>query len=792
MPQAQITIDAIVGSNIDLPLNTLVQLNNNGIGGEVSYLWTILDQPPGAVDSLSNTSIPNPTLTPQKEGTYLLRLIVNASLPTEQTDSVVAAVRQLKTRNRIPAAGETTQADFADGWATDTNALLRRYDQQLADPGPVVCVNKQGSVITRGNVVRVTSGAVIKLGLPGQETVPGITLAPATTLGNIDELLLVVEGDVNGNTNVAIDAICVARIYGRIAALPLGAGVVGDTVFVSDTATLATTAGTNRRRAGSIMSVSGGDRDVWFDGVGGQDITPIDRRYLVYGPPSPLTNAVRVDGPGGVGAGNVSGGVPVLFKAADVGTVPLEVEGIGGGTFVQRWLTGGGGVIARMAIPGMYDPIRGGLEFLSSYLFNPQAKATSDVIDTLALVRRSATQTSALLQWYDELGNSLGYIAADGEINLRNLARILSVLDPITPQGVATKKYADELAYQTWAQNLVQNGTPDFAQRIGVNVLQPITVANTRTWCLDRWSHWISAATADCQVRLDQAFGDNVLSIYKLNTGAAGIIYTTQEIDRSLLDKTTYASSPPGGVPLKLSFDAVSAISSNATVTCRVRSGSTVAQIAAPPSSNTGLYTSGDYQEASVAVTVGRNTISIPARVGRGALSVQFLIQFTGSVAANTTLLQIKNVMLTVAPASMAAGISLPDPPFRRSGASLSGEQAVCKRFYQKSYELATAVGTATVVAQYSTSSTDVLTANGIAWALGCHPRFEGTMRVSPAVALWTVGGLLGTWTLGGGAQVSVAGGISTEGFSVLNNTGGPQNPGKGTTVGHWAADAEL
>ena len=56
MTQALITVNAVAGSNTDLPINTLVQLNNTGNGGEITYAWSILDQPPGTADALSSTN----------------------------------------------------------------------------------------------------------------------------------------------------------------------------------------------------------------------------------------------------------------------------------------------------------------------------------------------------------------------------------------------------------------------------------------------------------------------------------------------------------------------------------------------------------------------------------------------------------------------------------------------------------------------------------------------------------------------------------------------------------------
>lgn len=302
-----------------MPIGQLVQLDNTNIGGESTFLWAILDQPPGTNDVLSDTGIQNPTFTTNKEGTYLIRLVVNSGLSDEQIDTAVVAVRQLKTRERIPAAGETTEDDTADGWALSMNELLRRIDSQLSDPGIIVGVNASGGVLARGTVLRVTSGQVIKSGLPGQETVPGFTPAVSTSAGNVDELLCVLEGSVDGSANPVDGAIVAARYIGRIASVTLSTGAVGDTVYVSDSGLLSTTPGTVRRQVGSIMAVGVSTRDVWFDGVGGVDITPIDRAYVLYGAPSSgMLNAVRVDGPSAGGAINSR---PWTFRAADNATV---------------------------------------------------------------------------------------------------------------------------------------------------------------------------------------------------------------------------------------------------------------------------------------------------------------------------------------------------------------------------------------------------------------------------------------------------------------------------------------
>lgn len=267
MASALIKVNSVVGSNTDLPINTLVSLDNQNSGGETTFTWSILDQPPGTADALSATNIQNPTFTPKKEGSYLIKLVVNMGFPSEVSNIVVVGIRQLKTRERVPAAQETIQADGARGWATDVGIFLQHVDRTMADPGILVGVAGAGG-LTQGTVVRATASTVIKSGLPGQETLPSFVAALATSASNVDELLGVLETGVDGSTSPAIGALIKIRIFGRFSVAVSGASaVVGEPVFVSDTGTMVRgTPGTNRRVIGSVCNVSGATFDVMFFG----------------------------------------------------------------------------------------------------------------------------------------------------------------------------------------------------------------------------------------------------------------------------------------------------------------------------------------------------------------------------------------------------------------------------------------------------------------------------------------------------------------------------------------------
>lgn len=272
MPQAQITINGFPVSNDDLPINVVVALNNNNIGGELTYNWSILDQPPGAADALSSAVIQNPTFTPKKEGTYLLKLVVNLALPSEVSDIKIVGIRQLKTRERVPAAGETTE-DGTRGWADPGGAFLQLVDKTAADPGVLTAVVETGAPnVNIANVVRASSTEVLKSGLPGQENVVGVRTTTAAVFANIDQMLALCIGAVDGSAGPYVPGTLIrVRVFGLRTGLT-GVPVVGDPVYVSDAGTIALVPGTNTRQIGNVTRASFGTYDVFIDGTYGATV----------------------------------------------------------------------------------------------------------------------------------------------------------------------------------------------------------------------------------------------------------------------------------------------------------------------------------------------------------------------------------------------------------------------------------------------------------------------------------------------------------------------------------------
>jgi hypothetical protein len=247
---AVIQINGVSGSNTDLPVDTLVQLTNADDTGVTSWAWTIIDQPEGTADVLSDPNIANPTFTPTKEGSYLIQLVVNATLVDEATNRVVGAVLQLRTLERIPAGGETTEVSGSEGWSRALNRLFQRLDKLAGDDGVIVAV--AGEAIGRGQVARFASATEILSGLPGHAFLPAAFIAHGNTGAELKGVLGVVEGNVDGTTSAAMGELVRVRVSGLIGPLT-GAFAPGSSLFVSNVGELDTVSGTVKRYIGTVV-----------------------------------------------------------------------------------------------------------------------------------------------------------------------------------------------------------------------------------------------------------------------------------------------------------------------------------------------------------------------------------------------------------------------------------------------------------------------------------------------------------------------------------------------------------
>ena len=269
MAQALITINAVTGSNppngTALVIDTVVSLSNINNGGEVSYLWEFLDRPEGSTATFSSSTVQSPTFTPDCEGTYLIRLTVNANLSTESVNTAIAAIAQMKSGIRIPAAGETTEEDTARGWAEDVNRGMQMLDSLRADPGYVT--GFAGVALARGQIVYISGMTLIKAGLPDEEYIPTFSKALANNASRMLLPLYIVQNLIDGGTSVLANKIFYARDKGICGPVTTLSSTAGTPVYVSNTGTLSLTPGTNPRRVGTIAYTDGATFDwIYFDG----------------------------------------------------------------------------------------------------------------------------------------------------------------------------------------------------------------------------------------------------------------------------------------------------------------------------------------------------------------------------------------------------------------------------------------------------------------------------------------------------------------------------------------------
>ena len=153
-------------SNDNLPLNTVVTLTSVDTALH-SYTWAIVSQPEGTIDPIigSGQSV---TFYPTKEGSYLVKLTVDFGYPSESSQQLIAAVRELETGNRIPAIGETTENSVNDGWANPVDAILQRVTR-FTNAGVLPGVAAESLVV--GDVVYASDTYTLASGLPGERVV---------------------------------------------------------------------------------------------------------------------------------------------------------------------------------------------------------------------------------------------------------------------------------------------------------------------------------------------------------------------------------------------------------------------------------------------------------------------------------------------------------------------------------------------------------------------------------------------------------------------------------------------
>lgn len=219
MATATIEIDGTPGSDTDLELGNTITFSNQDNTGVSTWLWTLEDKPASSAAALATPAASTTDLTPDVEGTYLVSLSINAGADDDQ---VVAAVRTLRARLRIPSAGERVEEDSSRGWAISRNRDLAALNR-LVQAGSVQIglvpsgeTPPDGASWKRGNVVAASTITDIDPS-GGTLSVP-VWRKPATIVGagEFIQLIGVVMEDTDGNTSFDQAVSNVPGVTGRV------------------------------------------------------------------------------------------------------------------------------------------------------------------------------------------------------------------------------------------------------------------------------------------------------------------------------------------------------------------------------------------------------------------------------------------------------------------------------------------------------------------------------------------------------------------------------------------------
>jgi hypothetical protein len=319
-------------SNDNITLGSTVSLYS--VDPATTYQWAIVSQPAGPTDALVTPTQRAASFTASKEGSYLLLLTVDDGLPTESSQQLIAAVRELETGDRVPAIGETTENSANDGWANPVDAILRRVTQ-FTEAGVQPGVAAEALVV--GDVVYASDVYTLAPGLPGERVVANWSKAHANVAAEVQGVFGVVAGSVNGGS-IAADDVITVQTTGLYQGVPFGsAPSVGDSVYISDAAGLSLTQGTIKRQIGTVCAVGASTYDVMVGPAPAELAVPdlFAQTYFVATSGSDVT-----------GDGSIANPFATPQKAHDVALVDYPTDYVSveigpgsyvGDLFIEKW-----------------------------------------------------------------------------------------------------------------------------------------------------------------------------------------------------------------------------------------------------------------------------------------------------------------------------------------------------------------------------------------------------------------------------------------------------------------------
>ena len=190
---ASITINGVPGPLLTANAGDTITVNDVG-GTATTWAWSLASIPPGSTAVLLAPTAQTTTFVVDVEGTYLVQLVVDDTLPTESFATTIVAIPSQTSAQRVPAVGETVESGVR-GWDTGAGSYLRLLDTRLENPGIVAGVAtgalSQGTVVAIGqdpvDPVGSQSAAQILAAYPGARTLPllysGASIAAADLVG---------------------------------------------------------------------------------------------------------------------------------------------------------------------------------------------------------------------------------------------------------------------------------------------------------------------------------------------------------------------------------------------------------------------------------------------------------------------------------------------------------------------------------------------------------------------------------------------------------------------------------
>jgi hypothetical protein len=289
-------------------------------GATFTYLWSVVSQPVGSTAAFASTTAQNPLLNGVTDwGNIIVALVVTNTATTESSegdvllmpDTARCTVHVISTAGQLENTARGERNWFIPGYwplvsEVDRHAQILATLTGSIQPGGTLQV-QAGAALAAGDVVYPSGIALV-----GTETYLIVDKALATNPLVLTSQLFVMEAAVLSG------ALGEARLFGLSVINPAGAPAVLDNVYVSDTATLSLTAGTNRRAIGQVVQSSSGLYRFYVAGgsVGGASGAA---EFLVNTADASLPNAIvvsdlqatllLVDTVGAVSPG--SGGAPI-------------------------------------------------------------------------------------------------------------------------------------------------------------------------------------------------------------------------------------------------------------------------------------------------------------------------------------------------------------------------------------------------------------------------------------------------------------------------------------------------